>query len=176
MAAFQKRLVGALGLKAAIYEDVEHDRSANWQAGAVVIGAAISNGLGAIRLFGVSGLVRQTLVALVAWVIGSTVLWIVGAKLFPGRNTEGDVGQLLRTLGFAQAPGFFSVLYALPLVGWFVPLGVAAWILLATVVAVRQALDYDSTLRALTVCLVSWLAWLAVTMAGALLGFGVRVA
>jgi hypothetical protein len=175
MAAFQNRLVGALGLRAATYEDVEHDPSANWQAGAVVIGAAISNGLGAIRLFGVSGLVRQTAVALVAWVVGSTVVWIVGAKLLPGRKTEGDVGQLLRTLGFAQSPGLFSVLYALPLVGWFVPLGVASWMLLAMVVAVRQALDYDSTLRALTVCLLSWLAWLAVTMAGTLLGFGLSV-
>ena len=176
MATFQDRVIGALFLRPATYEDVEHDATANGQAATLVVAAAISSGLGAVRLFGLSGLLRQTVVAMAAWVVGSTVVWVIGTKLLPGRKTEGDVGQLLRTLGFAQAPGLFSILYAVPVIGWFVPLGVAAWMLLAIVVAVRQALDYDDTLRALVVCLVSWLAWLAVSMAGALLGFSARVA
>lgn len=176
MARFPDRVLGALALRASTYEDVEHDATASGQAAVVVIAAAVSSGLGALRLFGWPGLLRQTVVSLVAWIVGAAVVWIIGTRILPGRKTEGGVGQLLRTLGFAQAPGLFSVLYAVPGLGWFAPLAVAAWLLLAVIVAVRQALDYESTLRAMVVCLLAWLAWLAVSMAGALLGFGARVA
>jgi hypothetical protein len=59
---------------------------------------------------------------------------------------------LLRTLGFAATPGLVQVFGIVP--GATVPVFTLAivWALAASVVAVRQALDYKSTRRALAVC------------------------
>jgi len=38
------------------------------------------------------------------------------------------------------------------------------WMLVAMIIAVRQALDYQSTLRAVGVCIIGWIAQAAVLM------------
>lgn len=175
MTTFPQRLYGALTLQAKTFEEVEHDAHATGQAALVVLMAALSSGASVVGLFGLGGMLRQALIAIAAWAASAAVIWIVGTRILPGRRTEGGVGQLLRTLGFAHAPVICSVLAAVPLVGWVVRLVVLPWALLAIVVAVRQALDYDDTLRALIVCLVAWAAWMAVSMAGALIGIAPAV-
>ena len=175
MSSFPQRLYGALTLQAKTFEEVEHDSRATPQAAAVVLLAAVSTGASVVGLFGLRGMIRQTLIAVVAWAVSAAVIWVIGTKILPGRRTEGGVGQLLRTLGFAHAPIVCSVLVAVPLVGWIVRLVLWPWALLAIVVAVRQALDYEETLRALLVCLIAWAAWMAVSMAGALVGLGPAV-
>ena len=81
-----------------------------------------------------------------------------------------DPGELLRTIGFAAAPGLLLVLGVLP--GLAVPIFVMAslWMLAAMIVAVRQALDYDTTIHAVAVCLFGWgLAVSLVVIAGSFL-------
>jgi hypothetical protein len=158
MASFQQRVIGAIRLNAATYEEVEHDAGATVQAGVVV--AVVSLTTSVSWYFGMSDvgwIVRGAIQALVAWVIGALFLWQIGTRLLPGNKTEADLGQLLRTVGFAQAPGVFGVLAVVPLLGLFVPFVVAVWIIAATFVAVRQALDYDDTFRAIMVCLLAWI-------------------
>ena len=170
MASFQQRLIGAVSLKAATYEDVEHDSSATFQAAGVVVVASFTTSVGWYFGFGGAGLiVRGALRALVAWLVASAVLWFIGTRMLPGKNTEADLGQLLRTLGFAQTPGLFGLLVVVPVIGLFVPFLVAMWVIAATFVAVRQALDYDDTFRAIMVCLLGWIVGAVVVY---LTGFG----
>jgi len=157
MASFQRRLIGAVRLDPAVYEDVEHDASATTQAAAVVIVASLTTSVS--WYFGVGGastILWGTLQALLAWVVGAAVLWLVGTRVMPGNKTEADIGQLLRTVGFAQTPSVFGLLVVVPVAGLFVPFVVSLWVIAATFVAVRQALDYDDTFRAIIVCLLSW--------------------
>ena len=107
--------------------------------------------------------------------MGPLVLFFIGTRVLPGKNTSADVGQLLRTVGFAQAPGIFGILGVLPLLGGLIGLLVFLWVLAATVIAVRQALDYDDTLRAVIVCLLAAVAWVAIVMVASLIGLGGRV-
>jgi len=173
MASFQQRLVGAACLRSAIYEDVEHDASATLQAAVVVVIASFTSsvawyfGMASAWLIA-TGAVR----ALIGWLAGAAVLWVIGTRLLPGRKTEADLGQLLRTVGFAQTPGLFGVLAAVPVAGLFVPFLVAMWVIAATFVAVRQALDYDSTFRAVLVCLLGWIVSVIVVY---VTGFGATV-
>ena len=74
----------------------------------------------------------------------------------PGKNTEADYQQVLRVIGFAQAPGLFDVLGIIPILGWLVRSWSVVWTLVALVIAVRQALDYDDTLKAVIVCVIAW--------------------
>lgn len=158
MASFQQRVIGALRLKSATYEEVEHDTSATMQAAAIVLVVSLTNSVSwYFVMWDAGSILRGALLSLLAWVIGALFLWQIGTRLLPGKKTEADLGQLLRTVGFAQAPGIFGLLAIVPLVGLFVPFIVAFWIIAATFVAVRQALDYDDTFRAIMVCLLAWI-------------------
>jgi hypothetical protein len=174
VANFQERVIGVMQLRAATFEEVEHDASATSQAAIVVLVATIAQRLSLYDL-GVRWLLGSIVAALVAWLIAALVLFFIGTRVLPGKNTSADVGQLLRTVGFAQAPGIFAILGVLPVLGGLIGLLVFLWVLAATVVAVRQALDYDDTLRAVIVCLLAAVAWVAVVMVASLIGLGGRV-
>jgi hypothetical protein len=72
------------------------------------------------------------------------------------------MGELLRVIGYSYAPSFFAIFAAVPMVGWAVRSIVAFWLLATTVLAVRQALDYKSTLRAFAVVLSGWLIFVGI--------------
>jgi hypothetical protein len=158
MSSFVDRVVGAARLDARIYEEVEADKTATPQAMAVVALAALASGVGVVTTEG-AGVVHTVVVALVGWVVWAVLIWVVGAKLLPETGTRADVGELLRTLGFAASPGLLLVLRVVPLVGLLVGFFIWIWQLAATVVAVRQALDYRSTARAIIVCLFGWVVY-----------------
>lgn len=176
MANLQERVIGALRLQASTYEEVEHDQAATTQAAMLVAAVAVARGLAGIRFAGIGGLIVGIVLSLIGWVIGAVVLWLVGTKLFPGKNTEADLGQMLRTLGFAQAAGLLSILGIVPGLYYLTSFVVGIWILVAMVIAVRQALDYDDTMRAVIVCVVAWAIMLVVTFIGGLFGFGAMMA
>lgn len=165
MANYLRRLVGALALDPMAYEDVEADRSATLAAALTVVLSSFAAAIGA-QGFGwkLSNLPPFTAVILVAWAAWALLTFEVGARILPGRRTHADVGELLRTIGFAAAPGLLLVFGALP--GLTVPLfaAVPLWMLVAMVMAVRQALDYTSTARAVAVCLFGWLLALALIL------------
>ncbi len=103
-----------------------------------------------------------TIAALIAWFLWAFITYIVGTKLLPEPQTRSDMGELLRTTGFSASPGVLRVLGGVPLLGGLISFAVAIWMLVAFVVAVRQALDYRSTGRAVAVCLIGWLAFVVI--------------
>ena len=173
MAIFVRRLVGASMLDPATYEDVERDRGATLQALAVVVLASLAAGVGARGASGARPALEfflvGTVLSLATWAAFAALTFQVGSRLLPESGTRVDAGELLRTLGFAAAPGLLQVFAIFS--GMTLPIfAVAAvWTLVASVVAVRQALDYSSTWRALAVCgLASLLALLITAMFGAI--------
>jgi hypothetical protein len=156
--SFPHRLIGAIALRAATYEEVEADRGATGQAVAVVVLSSVAAGLGA-RGFGtgnVGEVAFFSAVALIAWVAWTVLVYQIGSRILPGARTRTDVGELLRTTGFAAAPGLLRIVGVLP--GLTVPIFAiaAVWMLVAMIIAVRQALDYSSTGRAIAVCGFGW--------------------
>jgi len=162
---FLRRLIGAAALDPAIYEEVEADQTATLQAFAIVILSSLAAGVGARGLGGVSAanVAFVSTIALVSWVVWAFITFEIGVRLMPEAQTRSDVGELLRTIGFATTPGCLRVLGVLPGVTIPVFALTAVWMLAAMVVAVRQALDYRSTSRAVAVCGLGW--GLAVTIA-----------
>jgi hypothetical protein len=172
MASLQERVIGAMRLQPATFEEVEHDQSATSQAATVVVAVAVAGIIGSIFYMTLAGAILAIVSQLVGWLIGSFVVLLVGTKLFPGKNTQADLGQMLRTMGFAQSAGLFNVLGIVPFFGWLIRFAVAIWMLVAMVIAVRQALDYDDTMKAVIVCLVAWVIMFLVTFMAGLFGLG----
>jgi hypothetical protein len=154
---FLRRLIGAATLDVATYEEVEADRGATAQAGAIVVLSSLAAGIG-MRGFGV-GAASMTFfgaLALMAWGAWALLTYQIGVRILPEPQTRADVGELLRTIGFASTPGLLRIFGALP--GLTIPVFAVTtvWMLLAMIVAVRQALDYSSTRRAVAVCVLGW--------------------
>jgi hypothetical protein len=156
--SFLQRLIGAVSLDVAIYEEVEADRGATVQALVVVVLSSLSAGIGARGLggSGAANIVFITILALMAWAAWALVTLQIGGRLLPEPQTKVDLGELLRTTGFAAAPGILRLFGVLP--GVTIPAFAlcAVWMLAAMIVAVRQALDYTSTARAVVVCVIGW--------------------
>ena len=178
MASLTERMLGAAKLDAATYEEVEADASATPQAMLVVVLANLAAGVGALRTVGVGGLLVATLASLIGWYVWAFVTYFVGTRFLPGAKTQADVGQLLRVIGFSASPGLIRVLGIIPGLDLFVSFVASLWMLVAMVVAVRQALDYESTGRAVAVCVIGLAlqpAWCCVLMSK-LLGVPLGVA
>ena len=164
MASFQDRIIRAAKLDIHLYEEVEADKGAMGQAMAVVILSSIAGGIGTPAGLGLGGIMIGTIAALVAWYIWAFLTYFIGTRLLPEPQTKADVGELLRTIGFSSSPGLIRVLGIIPFLRGPVFLVAGVWMLVAMVIAVRQALDYQSTLRAVGVCIIGWIAQAAVLM------------
>jgi hypothetical protein len=156
MASITDRMMRAAKLDASLYEEVEADTTAMGQATIVVVLASIAGGIGTSAEGGVVGLIVGTIGSLIGWYIWAFLTYYIGTKWLPEPTTEADTGQMLRTLGFASAPGILRIAGVLPWVGIVALLIVPLWMLCAMVVAVRQALDYSGTGRAIVVCLIGF--------------------
>ena len=158
MASFTDRMIGAARLEVRTYEEVEADRSATSQAMGVVLLSSLAVGIGSLGLGagGLGGVVAGGIGALIGWVAWAFLTYIIGTRMLPEPQTRADLGELMRTLGFAQSPGLLRILGSIPGLGPLVLGIVSIWMLVAMVIAVRQALDYTSTWRAVGVCLVGW--------------------
>ena len=157
MSSFNDRSIGAAKLDVKIYEEVEADRSALNQAMGVVILSSAAAGVGIIGTAGVKGILIGTIVALIAWFVWAYLTYFIGTKILPEPQTKADLGELLRTIGFSSSPGIIRILGIIPGLGRIIFVVAGIWMLVAMIIAIRQALDYQSTWRAVGVCIIGWI-------------------
>ena len=145
---------GVATFDVATYEEVEHDPKATAQALGIVAAAALSQAVGSYGA-GPLEMAGAAVGAVGGWLLFAGLAFLVGTRLFGGKATWGEV---LRTIGFAQTPALLALLALLPVVGWIVDALLVLWVLWASVVALRQALDID-TLRAVVAGILAGAAW-----------------
>ena len=172
------RMLRAAQLDASLYNEVEADENATTEALIVVVLTAICAAIGSAfsgegRLF--SGVLGSISSVVVGWVVMSATIYLVGVNLFGGKAT---FGELLRTLGYASAPGVLRILTFVPWLGGLIGFVVAIWTLATNVVAIREALDVETTQAILTgvIGLAAWIIVLIVfglLFGGTMLGIGV---
>ena len=179
-----QRMIGAAMFNSATYEEIEADRNALGKAILVVVLVTVCGIVGGIidGLIGgggLGGLVRGIIVGLlfgiVRWALWVTVLNFVGGKMLRTSDTETNWSEIGRVLGYAYTPGVLSLLIFIPVVGVILSFVGIVWTLAAVVVGARQALDFDSTGRAIAAVLLSavigFIPWIiVVAIQGALTG------
>ena len=153
-------MIRAARLDTSLYEEVERDTNETSNALIVVVIAAAASGIaaaiGAANQPGanpVLGLVAGVLAAVVGWAVVTGFVYLVGTRLFGGTATWGEV---MRTVGYANAPGVLNILGFIPVIGGLVGLVVGIWVIVTTVVAIRQALDV-STGKAIISAVIGWI-------------------
>ncbi len=164
MNPFINRMIRAAKLDANLYEEVEADESAMGQAMGVVILSSLAAGIGNYFVTGFGGLIWATITALIGWFVWAYLVYFIGVKFLPEPQTSSSPGELLRTIGFSSSPGIIRVLGVIPFLNWILNLVASIWMLVAMVIAVRQALDYKSTGRAVAVCVIGWIVYMIVAV------------
>jgi hypothetical protein len=106
---------------------------------------------------GLGGIAFGTVSALLGWYIWAYLTYLIGTRLLPEPQTSATHGELLRTIGFSSSPGLLRIVGIIPGLTGLIFLVAGVWMLVAMIIAVRQALDYQSTLRAVGVCIIGWL-------------------
>ncbi len=162
--SFTNRIFRAAKLDAHLYEEVKANKSAMRQAMLVVILSGIAAGVGSISKGGALGVALGTVMGLAGWYIWALVIFGIGTKFLPEPQTKSNVGELLRTIGFASAPGLIRVFGILPGVEKLVFPVATVWMLVAMIIAVKQALDYKGTVRAVIVCLIGLFVQIAILL------------
>ena len=157
MKTFLFRAVGAALLNPSAFEDVEGDRSAIWQALLVVLLSSVAAGvaLGGGHEFDPGIILAFSALALVTWLAWAALIRELGGRVFPELQTRVDFGQLVRTTGFAAAPGALQLLGVVAPIRTYVFAIAWIWMLVAMVIAVRQALDYRSVRHAAGICVIA---------------------
>ena len=154
--SYANRMIRAAKLDARLYEEVEADNTATTQAVGVVVLSAAAAGIGT-RGGVIGGLIVGSVIALISWYIWAYLTYWIGTKILPEPQTHATHSELLRTIGFSSSPGLIRVLGVVPGLRDLVFLVAGIWMLVAMVIAVRQALDYHSTWRAVGVCAIGWI-------------------
>jgi hypothetical protein len=154
---FLQRAIGAAKLNVPIFEEIEADRTATGQALIIVVLSNLAAGVGVTERLFDAPVLHRVVLALIFWVFWAIATYIVGVYLMPEPQTETNVGELLRTIGFAASPGILRIFGIIPVVGPTVYAASTVWMLVAIVIAIRQALDYKSTGRAVVVCVITGL-------------------
>ena len=157
MSALGDRMLRAARLDANLYEEVEADKNTMGQATLVVVLASVAAGIGSFAEGGVLGIVVLTLGTLLGWYLWAFLTYFIGTRLLAEPQTKADLGELLRTIGFSSSPGLLRVLGIIPGLNQVVFIVAGLWMLVAMIIAVRQALDYSSTWRAVGVCAIGWI-------------------
>jgi len=153
------RMRGAAMLDIATYEEVEHDDNLTTQAAIVVLIAALARGVGGFNN-GENGIIVGVVAALFSWLVWAGITYLIGDKLLKGTATW---GELLRTLGYAQAPAVLLIFGFVPVLGNVLGAVVGIWLLVTGIVAIRQALDFD-TGKALITAFLGWLVAVAIPL------------
>jgi len=156
------RMIRAAKFDVSLYEEVEADTTATQQAVIVVVLSSLASGIGALAFGQPVNFVIGTIGSLIGWYIWAYMIYLIGTKILPEPQTKADHGELLRTLGFAAAPGILRVLGIIAPLTSIVFTISNFWMLATMVIAIRQALDYQKTWRAVLVCVIGWAIQIAV--------------
>jgi hypothetical protein len=157
MSRFFDRAFRAAKLDSSVFDEVMADTKAMTQAIIVVFlyGAAVA--YGTFGRAGVAGINSAIVITLIGWYIWAFSIYIAGARMFPETQTTADRKAFMRALCFASSPGWLRLLGLIPELGGAVFVVASVWMIVATVVAVKKALNYTSTYRAAVITVVCWI-------------------
>lgn len=165
---FAQRIMGALQLQTAVYDEIAADPEATNQSAVVVAIAALAQALGGPERIPMEELPFALAWAYFSWLVPGTLVWATATRVLA---LEADLPRVLRCVGFATVP---QALWLLGLLSagsapFEMALGVLIFglALVANVLAIRQAFAV-TTVRALQAFLLGFLAFAAVAI---VLGF-----
>ena len=154
------RIVRAIRLDWTVFGEIAQDRNALKEAAIIVaivsFLSAVGTGIAARSLGSFAGAWIASI--LVGWIGWALITYLVGTTLFKGKT---DIPEMLRVLGYANAPNLLGLLSFIPCVGWLFSLIGGILALVAGILAVREAMDFNTGDAVVTV-VIGWVIFIAI--------------
>ncbi|MGC4192376.1 MAG: hypothetical protein QM589_14595 [Thermomicrobiales bacterium] len=131
------RAIGVARFAPRYYDAIAADPKATAEAALVVAIVAVAGGIGGLR-HGIDGFLLGIVIALVKWGLLAVAAYAVLPRVAPGARREGGIAPLARTLGYAQGPRILAIAGLIPLIGWSLSTVGTVWVILTSIVAIRQ--------------------------------------
>ena len=154
MKLFFNRLYRAARLEPGLFNEVMEDKKAMFQSMMAVFFYSMAVAYGIFGRAGASAINFGMIVTLFGWYVWAISTYFISVRLIPERQTQVDRKSVLRALGFASSPGLICIMALIPDMSAAILLIAAVWMITAAVVALKQALNYSSTIRVVSACLI----------------------
>ena len=165
-----EKAIRASRLDIPVYNEVERDLNETTNALIIVALVAVATGIGALgQNIGIGGLIAGVLTSLIGWVVRAFVIYLIGTRVY---NATTTTGEIMRTTGYASAPGILNILGFIPVLGGLIGLVVTIWTIVTTFIATREALDLDNTKTVITIVLAFVVFFVIALVLGTILGVG----
>ena len=155
-----ERIVRAIRLDWTVFGEIAKDRDALKEAAIIVAVVTFLSAVGTGIAAGSFGAFFGDWIAGIAvgWIGWAIITYFVGTALYKG---ETDIPEMLRVLGYANAPILLGLLSFIPCVGWLFPLIGGLLALVAGVIAIREAMDFDTSNAIITV-IIGWIVMMVI--------------
>ena len=160
MGSLPERMIGAMKGDAKTFQEIEADPNALGQAVTVIVIAGVAALIGNIFRAGISAGILSMVLSLIGYAVWTVMIVLVGTKLLPEPTTKASFAEGFRVIGFTASPGVFNILAIIPFLGPLLSFLIAIWMLIISVIAVKEVLDYSSIGRALAVCAIVFVIYL----------------
>jgi len=160
MRLFLNRLLRAARLDVELYKEVAADPLTLNQAWIVVLIYCMAASWGSFGGAGATGINIAMITTLIGWYIWVFFTYFAASRwLREARKKIERVDRktVIRTMGFAGAPGVFRLLGLIPGLGSVALAGSTIWMIAASTIAVKQALSFESTYRAAGAVIIGWI-------------------
>jgi hypothetical protein len=97
------------------------------------------------------------LTAIVTWVLWSVLVFVIGVKIFPDKQTKAPFKKVLTAVGFAHAPGLLRFFAVTPDLMIPIILLTQFWIFAALIISTKQILNLKSNFKSFGIVFLSFL-------------------
>ena len=156
-AEFLNIIVRSLKLDKTLYKDNKNfGEAAIYFAGLIMILDGVAGAVAANTIIktsiGISGLT-----AIITWFIWSLLIFVVGVKLFPDKESKVPFKKVLIAVGYAHAPGILRFFAVTP--EFIIPVIFLTqfWIFAGLIISTKQILNLKSNLKAFGIIILCFL-------------------
>ena len=147
----------SIKLDRALYSDNKNFGEASiYFAGLIMILDGIAGAVAANTVIK-TAIAMSGLTAILTWFVWSILIFVIGVKLFPDKNTKVPFKKVLTAIGFAHAPGllrFFAITPELMVPIIFIT---QFWIFAALIISTKQILNLKSNFKSFGIVFLSFL-------------------
>ncbi len=154
------RFYRAAKLDVTFYQEIAAEPALLNQAWITVLIYAMLSSWGSFARAGAVGSNIGMVSALIGWYIWVFSSYFVGTRFLnekPMNVERSDRKTVIRAMGFACAPGAVRLLGIIPGLGMATLVLSSIWMIAAATIAVKVALNFESTARAAGVCIIGWI-------------------
>ena len=147
----------SIKLDKSLYTDSKNFGEASvYFAGLIMILDGIAGAVAANNIIK-TAVAMSGLTAIVSWVLWSVLVFVIGVKIFPDKQTKAPFKKVLTAVGFAHAPGLLRFFAVTPDLMIPIILLTQFWIFAALIISTKQILNLKSNFKSFGIVFLSFL-------------------